>query len=397
MTPATAAADRLHEVRKAARGWRRAGAIDDAALAAIDSLYPDDRVRVGPVLRVLLFLFTAVAVIASLALVFQLLDHSDDAADVVLTVFGAMLVILTDLQIQRWRRAQGGIEAATSFFAIAYLAAGAAVFLLGRLDWEESPTLSSVLLLLALLCALAAWRWGYPLYAAFGAASLFAVLARLPAGRWACVLTALLALPFLFRGMEDPRLPPSLRRCAAAALAVALLAVYLVLQIYGYDHRFLEDWGRFFGGPAAVDIGRGQLARAACIAGTALIPPLLIAWGIRTRRRLLLVLGILLGAVSIVTLRAYVYVGPVWAILTVSGALVLAAAASIRRLLDRGPDQARAGFTAEPLFERLDRQQVLEQVASAALVLPQHSSADQDPAFRGGGGASGGGGATESF
>ncbi len=51
-------ADRNDAIREAARTWKKAGAIDEASLKAIEAAYPDDRVRVGPVFRVLLFLFT---------------------------------------------------------------------------------------------------------------------------------------------------------------------------------------------------------------------------------------------------------------------------------------------------------------------------------------------------
>ena len=51
MTPEAAAADRRHEVREAARGWRRAAVIEDATLAAVVRAYPDDRVRLGPAFR----------------------------------------------------------------------------------------------------------------------------------------------------------------------------------------------------------------------------------------------------------------------------------------------------------------------------------------------------------
>ncbi|HSU81014.1 MAG TPA: hypothetical protein VLR69_01285, partial [Thermoanaerobaculia bacterium] len=62
MTPAAALADRNASVRAAARAWKEAGAIDVEALAAIEAAYPDDRQGVGPVFRVLLFLFTLISV-----------------------------------------------------------------------------------------------------------------------------------------------------------------------------------------------------------------------------------------------------------------------------------------------------------------------------------------------
>ena len=43
-----AEADRRREVREAARGWRRSGAVDETVLAAVTRAYPDDRVRLAP-------------------------------------------------------------------------------------------------------------------------------------------------------------------------------------------------------------------------------------------------------------------------------------------------------------------------------------------------------------
>ena len=45
-------------MRQAAAGWLRAGAIDAATRDKIVAAYPDDRSRLGPVFRVLVFGFT---------------------------------------------------------------------------------------------------------------------------------------------------------------------------------------------------------------------------------------------------------------------------------------------------------------------------------------------------
>src|ERR1700730_15345856 len=71
-----ALADRAEAVRGAARAWRRAGAIDAAALAAVEERFPDDRVRVGTAFRVLLFLFTVGAAAGGWGFVALLLGSS---------------------------------------------------------------------------------------------------------------------------------------------------------------------------------------------------------------------------------------------------------------------------------------------------------------------------------
>jgi hypothetical protein len=68
MSPDVANAERRHEVREAARDWKKALIIEEATLLAIETRYPDDRVRVRPALRVLLLLFTTFALLAAAGL-----------------------------------------------------------------------------------------------------------------------------------------------------------------------------------------------------------------------------------------------------------------------------------------------------------------------------------------
>ena len=109
MTRDAAQADRNAAVRAAARGWKQAGAIDEAALAAVEAAYPDDRHRLGPVFRVLVFLFTIIAINGGCGFVWALINSAGDAPPpALLLVFGVALLVLTELQITKMRRAQGG-------------------------------------------------------------------------------------------------------------------------------------------------------------------------------------------------------------------------------------------------------------------------------------------------
>ena len=62
-------ADRRYEVREAARGWQRAAAVDEETRKKIDAAYPDDRNRLGPVFRVLVFGFSLVVLQSALGIV----------------------------------------------------------------------------------------------------------------------------------------------------------------------------------------------------------------------------------------------------------------------------------------------------------------------------------------
>ena len=108
--------------------------------------------------------------------------------------------------------------------------------------------------------------------------------------------------------------------------------------------------------------------------------------------------GLVLGALSLVTLRFYVHIAPLWIVLAVSGALLALAALAVQRVLMNAEGQELHGFTARPLFRDESRN-----LQAAAVVLAFTPSAqagapsERGSEFRGGGGDGGGGGASDSF
>ena len=89
-------------------------------------------------------------------------------------------------------------------------------------------------------------------------------------------------------------------------------------------------------------------------------------------------LGIVLGVASLVTLRFYVHVAPVWVVLVASGAAALLATLAVRRLLASGPGGERDGFTAEPLFEDRARRHATEIVGTMAAFAPRATAVPAD-------------------
>jgi hypothetical protein len=206
---------------------------------------------------------------------------------------------------------------------------------------------------------------------------------------------ALSAAPLL-RGSESARLPPSHRRSLQLCLLLALCAVYGAVHVGSWDQRWLEWLADFHGERHAA------LAplRPLFVLATALVPALVVAFGLRTRRVPILDLGLLLAAVSLVTLRFYVHVAPLWVVLVVSGLGALGSVLALRRWLASGPGGARAGFTGLPLFDDPRRRHAAEVMGAIATFSPAPATAAQprephtlDP----GGGRYGGGGATSDF
>jgi hypothetical protein len=130
---------------------------------------------------------------------------------------------------------------------------------------------------------------------------------------------------------------------------------------------------------------------------TVVVPAAVLAWGARSRRTFLLDTGIVLLALSLVTLRHYVHIAPLWAMLILSGGALVGLALAIERALRRAPAGDIAGFTADPLFSDERRQHALQVVPVVAAFTAAPGAAAQEKDFTGGGGKFGGGGAGEKF
>jgi hypothetical protein len=382
-----AIADRHLEVRLAARAWQRAGAIDDNARRTIDASFPDDRSRLGPAFRVLAFVFTSIAV-GALLLLFGVAGRLEDAAGTLLLLFGAGLWVLTEVQLGPLRRSQGGTEAATGFLSIVFLLGGGG-FTLGVEHLGSGEAVPLLLGIAVLLLGIATVHWGGAAWAAGATVCLFLLLAQAPLARLLWIAVALgSALPLLRKG-DSGDLPPVHRRACHASLGVSLIGLYVALHLGSWDHRFVESLRE-------VRVEERALPRVLAVLGTGLIPLGLLALGLRTRRTLLLNLGLALGIASLVTLRLYVHAAPPWVVLIVGGGCAVGVALGLRRFLDSGPGKERGGLTAEPLFEDPSKRAALEVVAAVAAWGPKGRPAPAEE-FRGGGGRSGGGGATGGY
>ncbi len=125
------------------------------------------------------------------------------------------------------------------------------------------------------------------------------------------------------------------------------------------------------------------------------MPIVFLAWGVRTRRTLLIDLGLVFAAASLATLRFYVHLAPLWALLTVAGTALVLGALGLNRFLRRGSNGERNGFTAAPLFSgrRAETLQTAAVVAGFASAPARAREGELAP----GGGRFGGGGASGDF
>jgi len=370
-------------VREAAADWERAGIIGAAPRPEVDSRYPDDRVSRPVVWRVLIFLFVWIIASAGSAIVFATLRPAEDGTGILLLMLAVVFAAATE-HLQGFRKFDGtGAEAATSFLAATCALGGIAILLLRR---NPENRFSWVLLISALIWGVAWQRWGFALYALFGGVSLFfgtGMLVGEPRVAWLALATAAL-FPWARRPADAAR---------ATLAAVGLAAAYSCLNVWSYDHAIVE--GLRSGAPPAVPHFPGVRILAAT--ATALFPVALLAFGMVRRRRLSIDLGLAFAALSLVTLRAYVRLGPLWLVLAEAGAASIVLALSAERWLDAGPARERGGLTADALFE--DARSV-RAVSTAATVLALSPDAGVAPAaneLQPGGGSYGGAGASGDF
>ena len=394
----SAAWERAAEVRAAAKGWLRAGAIDSATHQAIESRYPDPCVTPSLAWRALTAVIVTAVMLCTLAASWIMVEPDDTGLVMLLLLLAVACLVATERLEAAPRLARRGAAGATSFWGIVFLLAALVLLLAenlgGGMRMSFDAALTTVLLAGALAWGAACWRWGSPLFAGLSAVSLFLFLARLPQGRVLWVLAGAALAALAARRLDEASWAPSHRRAAAVLVAAGLAAVYAAVNVYSLDERLLEELRPLapaHGTPAPGRRGRFALATAA-------LPLLVLLWGWRSRRTFLLDVGIVLAALSLVTLRHYVHVAPLWVALAASGAALVAGALAVERALRRAPGAERGGFTADPIFSDERRLRVLEVVpVVAAFTPPASAPAAEDRGFAGKGGQFGGGGASDRF
>jgi hypothetical protein len=395
MTRDVRRAERAQAAREAARSWRRVGLLDEAAVAHVAREWPDDRRRFGPVLRTLAFGFTVFAVGATVALALVLNQkHVDDTLGIVALVLAVALSVLTEICKGPLRVCNAGLESATGLLAPLMTTIGV-MWLLSQLSTGSPYTDLFALLIATAAYGAASLRWGSTVSGLVATACLGGALAQLPGARLTWVMAAVVVVPLTLRGAVAPALPLSHRRTCLAVALLALVGLYVACHLGSYDERLLES---------SVVFGQRELARqwvlprGLYVVMTALVPLGVLALGLVRRRRPVILLGAALIATSLVTLRYYVHVAPLWVVLTISGAALMSLALGLRRWLHAGPVHERCGYTADELAGEERKLRLLETAVAVAAAGPaQRTEENAATSFEGGGGRSGGGGASGQF
>jgi hypothetical protein len=390
----SAAWERAAEVHEAAQGWLRVGAIDEPTGHAIRRAFPDPCVTPSAVWRVL----TACVVTAVILCGFEAFSIAFRPGkighQVLLFLFAGAALVAADWLEASPRFARRGAAGAASFLGVGFLIVGFGLFLLETMMMRFDDAIDAILIATFLAWAAGCRRWGSPLFAALSAFSLFLFLGRLPYGRVLWVLVGAALAGLAARRLDEASWAPSHRRAAAVLVVAGIVAAYAAVNVYSLEALLLEALGRF--AARRIVASRGLIVLAAL--ATAAVPLAVLVWGARSRRTFLLDTGIVLLALSLVTLRHYVHIAPLWAMLILSGAALVILALTVERALRRAPPGDIAGFTADALFSDERRQHALQVVpVVAAFTSAAPGPAAQERDFTGGGGKFGGGGAGEKF
>jgi hypothetical protein len=382
--------ERAAEVGEAAEGWRQAGAIDEATERAIRRAYPDPCVTPSLVWRVLTA--CVVAVVTACAVGAFEVAFRPNKTEVLLFFFAAVAFGTTEALEASPRFSRRGLAGATSFLGIVCFLIGFALFLLETVNMRFEDGLDWLLIAGVIAWGAGSWRWGSPIFAALSAVSFFLFIGRLTHGRLLWILAGAALAALASRRLDGATWAPSHRRSATVLVMAGLAAVYAAVNVFSLDKHLVEDLGRWTWTREMPS--RGLLAVSAL--ATAIMPPAVLAWGFLSRRVFLIDTGIVLAALSLVTLRHYVHWAPVWVVLTLPGAALAVLALVVERRLQRAPGGEIAGFTADPLFFDERRRRAIEIIPVAATFTATPGQTVEDKGI-GGGGRFGGGGAGEKF
>jgi hypothetical protein len=392
--PAWRAADRAAELLAAARGWLAAGLIDETAFAAIAADRASSGPRLGQIWRTLVFLCVVVGVSTATAVSFISFGVREAlGVGALRLILGVALAVVTDVVVDRCSFQPTGAEAATSLLATGYLCA--AVFVLvDDLHAHGQAALRMTYPWCAAVFALAAWRWGFRIYAAVAAIFVLLLSAQFPGARplWIAVAALIAAWASVVRATRE--LTPSHREGVELVRFVGLAAIYAGVNYLSVDKGWLEEIGHILGAPRQ---RAGAVSLLLAGIGSALYPPAIIAWGLRSRDRALIAAGAVFAALSLATVRFYVEVAPLWAVLAASGAALAGASLLLERWLRSGDGAERYGFTAASISDEGRREQLLPVAAALAMAPPARVLPEERAGVSGRGGAFGGGGADGSF
>jgi hypothetical protein len=351
-------------------------------------------------LRLVLFFFTMIGVVAAVALFFTIVlpRPSEPTTGIFFLIFAAVSYAAAEVAVTRARLYRYGIEEALAVCSVALLFEGLDLFFFSGIP-HSSREIQFVVPAVGAVASL--WIWyRFNLWYAFPAAMIFAIF--LP-GYWTPSHTAhhvfiavlyaaglIYIAPIRSRHRFD-----YLEDAYSLSEAFLWLGVYLILNLKISALSLPSQWWSNTR-PAsefAVPFYWTTWVLIWCL------PPVILARGVRQKDRLILAVGAITTVLTLVTNKPYLgWQRHTWDPILLGIALT-SVALFLRRWLALGPGGVRYGFTAARLSGK-DKHAMSVGSAVLGLVTPQSiTPAPQptNPDFRFGGGGSGGGGASGDF
>jgi hypothetical protein len=354
-------------------------------------------------LRLVLFLFTLIAVGAAVALVLKvfLSRPSDDVAGIFFLLFAALCYAAAEIGASKFRLYQYGIEEALVLCSVGFLCVGIQIVLSSGVPYSPRPDPAQSLVPAA-GAVFSLWIWHrFGLWYAFLFAMIFAVFVPefwTPA-HWA---QHVIVAAFYLAGLIGIVAVRSRHRFDYLDDYYSLTEALLWLGIYLSFNLKLSSLAV----PSQLWRGVGPVAAQfptpfywATWVIIWCLPPVMLARGIRQKDRIVIAVGALAAILTLVSNKPYLgWPRHTWDPMLL-GIVLTGGALFIRNWLARGPGGIRYGFTAARLSEK-DKQSMNVGSPVMGLVSPHSITPAPQPTasdFRFGGGSTGGGGAGGDF
>ncbi len=387
-------------IRKQAQAWRRSGLITEAQLNAINDHTNIQLRQTNLFFRILFFVFTLLCAGAIVGLFVWLLDiREPNFAAITLILFGAVFYVAAEYLAGKHLLYRHGVEEALVIIAMVHFCAGC-----GILFSENHFTLTQIRIVVPALFAITAcWiylRFGFLYAAAISIVALCFIPFQfnLSPTTERLMLLSVLCVIFIFSLLADqPDIEDFQKDRYAKMQACLLAAIYLTinLQILGLAGLIMRDTHVVHLNPQLFSPSFYWSSYVL----TFLIPAAAVYWGIKSRKRLIINVGLVMACATLATNKSYLgWTRYAWDPV-ILGIMLVGLSLIITRWLNSGADRRRFGFTARDILKPEECGISPADVAAAltpGVIDAQQPQAHPEEKYFGSG-TSGGGGAEGKF
>jgi hypothetical protein len=354
---------------------------------AIAAAHPVNLYTPNIFIRVGLFLATAICALAGFGILTMMFPLSG-AMNVILLFYSAFLYAALEWMVHYNKQFHSGVDDALLWFSLGFIF-GTVNYFASNISPLQESILVFVLSLFAVL-RFANWAMSAVMILSFFAVIFYALT---PLGAFAKII-----LPFLLMAVsliiylinKRNKTVNALRHYSSCLLTIEVISL---IGIYGSVNYFVvrELSNTMFDLhlPPGASITGGWFFWIA----TLVIPPVYLFLSLRNKDAVLLRVGLLLLAATIVTIRFYYAVVPVEMAMTIGGAVLMALMYIINRYLKTPKHGITSSQNDDPDVDDLSQ---LEGMVIAE-TFHRAPAAPSEDGFRFGGGSGGGGGATGQY